>query len=288
MEAAPRSEPAPLLRVEDLWVRFPGRMGVVEAVRGVGFTVGREKLGIVGESGSGKTVTGRAILRLVLPPGLVTARRLVFDGQDLLALNEAAMRGIRGRRISMVMQDPKFSLNPVMTVGSQVAEAYRMHADASLEEARRRTLEMLAAVKIRDPERVYRLYPHEVSGGMGQRVMIAMMLIPGPDLLIADETTSALDVTVQMQVLAILDDLVTQQGMGLVFVSHDLNLVASFCDRILVMYAGRIVETCRASELQQARHPYTRGLLQSLPRVDRPVAELPVLQRDPAWQDAFP
>ena len=288
MEAAPRSEPAPLLRVEDLWVRFPGRMGVVEAVRGVGFTVGREKLGIVGESGSGKTVTGRAILRLVLPPGLVTARRLVFDGQDLLALNEAAMRGIRGRRISMVMQDPKFSLNPVMTVGSQVAEAYRMHADASLEEARRRTLEMLAAVKIRDPERVYRLYPHEVSGGMGQRVMIAMMLIPGPDLLIADEPTSALDVTVQMQVLAILDDLVTQQGMGLVFVSHDLNLVASFCDRILVMYAGRIVETCRASELQQARHPYTRGLLQSLPRVDRPVAELPVLQRDPAWQDAFP
>ena len=288
MEAAPRSEPAPLLRVEDLWVRFPGRMGVVEAVRGVGFTVGREKLGIVGESGSGKTVTGRAILRLVLPPGLVTARRLVFDGQDLLELNEAAMRGIRGRRISMVMQDPKFSLNPVMTVGSQVAEAYRMHADASLEEARRRTLEMLAAVKIRDPERVYRLYPHEVSGGMGQRVMIAMMLIPGPDLLIADEPTSALDVTVQMQVLAILDDLVTQQGMGLVFVSHDLNLVASFCDRILVMYAGRIVETCRASELQQARHPYTRGLLQSLPRVDRPVAELPVLQRDPAWQDAFP
>jgi len=147
---------------------------------------------------------------------------------------------------------------------------------------------MLVAVKIRDPERVYRLYPHEVSGGMGQRVMIAMMLIPGPDLLIADEPTSALDVTVQMQVLAILDDLVTQQGMGLVFVSHDLNLVASFCDRILVMYAGRIVETCRASELQQARHPYTRGLLQSLPRVDRPVAELPVLQRDPAWQDAFP
>ena len=288
MEVTGRTEAPPLLRVEDLWVRFPGRTGVVEAVRGVGFTVGREKLGIVGESGSGKTVTGRAILRLVLPPGLVTARRLVFDGQDLLALNEAAMRGIRGRRISMVMQDPKFSLNPVMTVGSQVAEAYRMHADASLEEARRRTLEMLAAVKIRDPERVYRLYPHEVSGGMGQRVMIAMMLIPGPDLLIADEPTSALDVTVQMQVLAILDDLVTQQGMGLVFVSHDLNLVASFCDRILVMYAGRIVETCRASELQQARHPYTRGLLQSLPRVDRPVAELPVLQRDPAWQDAFP
>ena len=150
MEVTGRTEAPPLLRVEDLWVRFPGRTGVVEAVRGVGFTVGREKLGIVGESGSGKTVTGRAILRLVPPPGRVTARRLVFDGQDLLALSEAAMRGIRGRRISMVMQDPKFSLNPVMTVGSQVAEAYRMHADASPEEARRRTLEMLAAVKIRE------------------------------------------------------------------------------------------------------------------------------------------
>jgi peptide/nickel transport system ATP-binding protein len=195
------------------------------------------------------------------------------------------MRAIRGRRISMVMQDPKFSLNPVMTVGSQVAEAYRMHSDASPREARRRALEMLAVVKIRDPERVYRAYPHEVSGGMGQRAMLAMMLIPEPDLLIADEPTSALDVTVQMQVLAILDDLVTQRGMGLIFISHDLNLVASFCDRILVMYAGRIVETCRASALDEARHPYTRGLLQSLPRVDRPVAELAVLRRDPAWLD---
>ena len=261
----------PLLRVDDLWVRFPGRTGIVDAVRGVSFTVERERLGIVGESGSGKTMTGRAILRLVPPPGRATARRLEFDGRDLLGLDERAMRAIRGRRISMVAQDPKFSLNPVMTVGSQVAEAYRMHFDASPREARRRALEMLAAVKIRDPERVYRAYPHEVSGGMGQRAMIAMMLIPEPDLLIADEPTSALDVTVQMQVLAILDDLVTQRGMGLVFISHDLTLVASFCDRILVMYAGRIVETCRASALHDARHPYTRGLLQSLPRVDRPV-----------------
>ena len=275
----------PLLRVEDLWIRFAGRTGIVDAVRGIGFTVGRERLGIVGESGSGKTVTGRAILRLVPPPGRVTARRLELDGQDLIDLDERGMRAIRGRRISMVMQDPKFSLNPVMTVGSQVAEAYRMHTDASPREARRRALEMLGAVKIRDPERVYQAYPHEVSGGMGQRAMLAMMLIPEPDLLIADEPTSALDVTVQMQVLAILDDLVTQRGMGLIFISHDLNLVASFCDRILVMYAGRIVETCRASALDEARHPYTRGLLQSLPRVDRPVAELAVLRRDPAWLD---
>jgi peptide/nickel transport system ATP-binding protein len=184
----------------------------------------------------------------------------------------------------MVMQDPKFSLNPVMTVGAQVAEAYRVHTRASPREARRRTLEMLAAVRIRDPERVYRAYPHEVSGGMGQRVMLAMMLIPEPDLLIADEPTSALDVTVQMQVLAILDDLVTRRGMGLCFISHDLNLVASFCDRVLIMYAGRILETCRAADLHQARHPYTRGLLASLPRVDRPVPELAVLARDPAWE----
>jgi peptide/nickel transport system ATP-binding protein len=254
-------------------------------VRGIGFEMGREKLGIVGESGSGKTVTGRAILRLIPPPGRVTARRLELEGVDLLGMDERGMRRVRGRRISMVMQDPKFSLNPVMTVGAQIAEAYRVHTEASAREARRRTLDMLAAVRIRDPERVYDAYPHEVSGGMGQRIMIAMMLIPEPALLIADEPTSALDVTVQMQVLAILDDLVTQRGMGLCFISHDLNLVASFCDRVLIMYAGRILETCAAARLHEARHPYTRGLLASLPRVDRPVAELAVLRRDPAWRD---
>jgi peptide/nickel transport system ATP-binding protein len=145
---------------------------------------------------------------------------------------------------------------------------------------------MLDTVKIRDPARVFDLYPHEVSGGMGQRIMIAMMLIPDPDLLICDEPTSALDVTVQMQVLAILDDLVSKRGMGLMFISHDLNLVASFCDRVVIMYAGRIVETCRARDLERASHPYTRGLLASLPRVDRPVGELAVLSRDPAWAEA--
>jgi peptide/nickel transport system ATP-binding protein len=275
----------PILSVEDLWVRFPGRVAMVEAVRGVSFEVGREKLGIVGESGSGKSMTGRAILRLVPPPGRVTARRLAFEGIDLLAASEPAMREIRGHRIAMVLQDPKFSLNPVMPVGDQVAEAWRVHSGASWREARRRALEMLEEVRIRNPERVYDAYPHEVSGGMGQRVMIAMMLAAGPDLLIADEPTSALDVTVQMQVLAILDDLVTERGMGLVFISHDLNLVASFCDRVLIMYAGRIVETCQARDLAAARHPYTRGLLRSLPRIDRPVAELAVLERDPAWLD---
>jgi len=273
----------PLLTVESLRVRFPSRTGFTEAVRGVSFTVGREKLGIVGESGSGKSMTGRALLRLVPPPGEVTADRISFDGNDLLNASERKMREIRGQRISMVMQDPKFSLNPVMTVGRQIAEAYRVHTRASRSEARRRTLEMLEAVRIRDPERVFDLYPHEVSGGMGQRIMIAMMLIPDPDLLIADEPTSALDVTVQMQVLAIMDELCGSRGMGLIFISHDLNLVASFCDRILIMYAGRVVESCRASELHAAKHPYTRGLLDSLPRLDDDRPELPVLTRDPAW-----
>ena len=276
--------PPPLLEVEDLRVDFATGKGLVEAVRGVSFTLGREKLGVVGESGSGKSVTGRAILRLVPPPGRVRARRLNFDGIDLLASSERAMRDIRGRRISMVMQDPKFSLNPVMTVGAQIAEAYRLHGQASAAETKRRTLDMLVAVRIRDPERVFRAYPHELSGGMGQRVMIAMMLTPDPDLLIADEPTSALDVTVQLQVLAILDDLVTQRGMGLIFISHDLNLVASFCDRVLIMYGGQVMEVCEAKRLGEARHPYTRGLLDCLPKIDAGSAgDLPVLRRDPAW-----
>jgi len=271
------------LLVEDLWVRYPTPARVIEAVRGVSFSLGREKLGIVGESGSGKSTVGRALLRLVPPPGKVSARRLEFDGIDLLAAAPTTMRDIRGRRITMVMQDPKFSLNPVMTVGRQIGEAYRAHGRSSRAEARRRALEMLTAVKIRDPERVYHCYPHEISGGMGQRVMIALMLVADPDILIADEPTSALDVTVQMQVLAILDDLVSARGLGLILISHDLNLVASFCDRVLIMYAGRVVEICDARALHQARHPYTRGLLAALPQVDRPPGPLPVLERDPAW-----
>jgi peptide/nickel transport system ATP-binding protein len=274
---------APLLSVRDLRVRFATRTGIVEAVRGIDFDVGRERLGIVGESGSGKSVTGRAILKLVQHPGQVTASRMQFGDIDLLTADDATMRAVRGRRISMVMQDPKFSLNPVMTVGRQIAEAYTVHHRVGGAEARRRTLEMLGDVRIRDPQRVYDLYPHEVSGGMGQRIMIAMMLIPEPDLLIADEPTSALDVTVSMQVLAILDDLVAKRGMGLIFISHDLNLVGSFCDRVLVMYGGRIMETLAAGELARATHPYTRGLLAALPTIASAGRDLPVLTRDPAW-----
>lgn len=275
-----------LLDVENLWVKFPTRQGVVEAVRGISFSLGRERLGIVGESGSGKSMTGRAILRLIRPPGMIEADRIALEGQNLLDLSEKDMRAVRGERISMVMQDPKFSLNPVMRVGDQIMEAYLLHNKVGKAEARKRSLEMLEAVSIRDPERVMRAYPHEVSGGMGQRIMIAMMLIPNPQILIADEPTSALDVSVQRQVLNIMDDLVKQRGMGLIFISHDLNLVSEFCDRVLIMYAGRIVEVCDADKLHQATHPYTRGLLNSLPRLDQPRAKLEVLSRDPAWSEA--
>lgn len=273
----------PLLEVEGLSVRFPTRNRVVEAVRNISFSVGREKVGIVGESGSGKTMTGRAVLGLIRPPGIVEARKMVFDGTDLTALTERQYRSIRGNRIAMVMQDPKFSLNPVMTVGRQIAEAYQVHTDASRSEARLRTLEMLEAVRIRDPERVFGAYPHEVSGGMGQRIMIAMMLIPDPDLLIADEPTSALDVTVQLEVLGILDRLVSERGMGLIFISHDLRLVSSFCDRVIVMYAGKVVEQLKASELSRAQHPYTRGLLECSPKIGADRHPLPVLERKPEW-----
>ncbi|ASJ71838.1 ABC transporter ATP-binding protein [Granulosicoccus antarcticus] len=275
-----------LLEVEDLKVSFPTRNGVFDAVRGVSFSLGHERLGIVGESGSGKSLTGRAILRLIRPPGKMSAARMSLEGDDLLAMSDKAMRAVRGQRISMVMQDPKFSLNPVMTVGAQIVEAYRQNDRSSRRERRQKALDMLDAVAIRDPERVFNAYPHELSGGMGQRVMIAMMLIPNPRILIADEPTSALDVTVQMQVLNIMDKLVSQRGMGLIFISHDLNLVSSFCDRVLIMYGGRVVETCRADELYQAKHPYTQGLLDSLPRLDAPSKRLSVLQRDPAWRDA--
>jgi len=234
----------PLLAVEDLHVRYRLRRGTVEAVRGVSFSLRRERLGIVGESGSGKSQTGRAILGLTPPPGEVTAKKLEFDGIDLLRMRAGELRRLRGSRITMVMQDPKYSLDPVMPVGKQIVEAYRAHTKASKAEARDKALAMLEAVRIHNPERVLSLYPHELSGGMGQRVMIAMMLVTDPDLLIADEPTSALDVTVQLEVLRILDDLVSERGMGLIFISHDLELVSSFCDRVLVMYAGESSRKC--------------------------------------------
>jgi peptide/nickel transport system ATP-binding protein len=273
----------PLLEVEDLNVSFPGRGGVTHAVRNASFTLGRERLGIVGESGSGKSTTGRALLGLIPAPGVVTAKRMTFGGQDLRGLADADWQKLRGRRMSMVMQDPKYSLNPVLKVGEQIEETYRLHHRSSQGEARSKALAMLEAVKIRDPDLVYHLYAHQLSGGMGQRAMIAMMLIAEPDLLIADEPTSALDVTVQNEVLRILDDLVTDRGMGLIFISHNLTIVGSFCDRVLVMYGGRIVEELKASELTKAKHSYTQALIKAAPSLDHPLAELAVVTRDPEW-----
>lgn len=272
-----------LLSVKNLRVTFDTEAGRVEAVRGVSFDLGRERLGIVGESGSGKTMTGRAVLGLIRPPGRIEADAMTFDGIDLTRASEREMRALRGPRIAMVMQDPKYSLNPVMKVGAQLTEGLRRRDRLGRAEAHAKAVAALESVQIRDPERVMQAYPHELSGGMGQRVMIAMMLIPNPDLLIADEPTSALDVTVQAEVLSILDALVRDRGMGLIFISHDLRLVARFCDRVLVMYKGRVVEEIAARDLMQAKHPYTQGLLDCLPRIGGTRGALPVLDRQAGW-----
>ena len=268
-----------LLSVRNLRVTFDTEAGKVEAVRGVSFSLGRERLGIVGESGSGKTITGRSVLRLVRPPGRIEADEMTFDGIDLTTASEKQMRALRGPRIAMVMQDPKYSLNPVMKVGRQLTEGLRLRDRIGAAEARAKAIAALEAVQIRDPERVMEAWPHELSGGMRQRVMIAMMLIPNPDLLIADEPTSALDVTVQAEVLKILDDLVRERGMGLIFISHDLRLVGRFCDRVLVMYRGQVVETCAARDLYRSTHPYTRGLLHCLPTGRTAGRPLPAMDR---------
>ena len=272
-----------LLTVRDLKVSFRTRVGRVEAVRGISFELGRERLGIVGESGSGKSQTGRAIIGLNPPHAEVSATELTFDGMDFLSATPKILRELRGEGIAMILQDPKYSLNPVMSIGRQMVETLRARRDISKAEARDRALAMLEAVQIDNPRRVFDLYAHEVSGGMGQRAMIAMMLICEPELLIADEPTSALDVTVQLEILRILDKLVSDRGMGLIFISHDLRLVSSFCDRVIVMYAGKIVEELKASELANARHPYTQGLLNCMPSIGDSRHPLPVLERKPEW-----
>ncbi len=275
-----------LLEVDHLEVAYPGPVGAVPVVKGVSFDLGREKLAVVGESGSGKTTVGRALLRLLPRHSQVSARTLRFDGVDLLSASESQMSQLRGQRLSMIMQDPKYSLNPVMAVGAQIGEAVQRAGSVGRAECRDRVEQLLARVHIREPGRVARQYPHQLSGGMGQRVMIAMMLAQKPRLLIADEPTSALDVSVRQEVLDLLDELVAEQGLSLLFITHDLNLVGRFCDRVLVMYAGRVVEALAASELTRARHPYTQALLSAAPSLQHRRATLPVLQRDPAWSAA--
>jgi peptide/nickel transport system ATP-binding protein len=272
-----------LLDVTGLDVWFGQGRDRRQVVKDVTFAMAREKIGIVGESGSGKSVSMRAVLGLLPNGATATAQRLRFDGLDITQPTSAGRRGLLGRRASLVLQDPRHALNPVMTIGAQITEVYRLHKKLSRHEAWERMLAALETVRIRDPLRVSRLYPHETSGGMGQRAMIAMMLAPDPDLLIADEPTSALDATVEASVLETLNEQVSQRGMGLVLISHDLDLVASFCDRVLVMYQGRIVEELPASRLSEAQHPYTRGLIGCVPRLGEVRDSLPVLARDPSW-----
>jgi peptide/nickel transport system ATP-binding protein len=273
----------PLLSIRNLRIVYPGDDGDILAVRNVSFSLGSERLAIVGESGSGKSTTARAIMGLIAYPGRVEAEVMRLGEIDLTRLDEKGFRRLRGKRIAMVLQDPKYSLDPVMSVGKQIAETHRYHFHSSKRAARAAALEMLEAVHIRDPVRVYDQYAHQVSGGMGQRIMIAMMLIANPDILIADEPTSALDVSIQQQVLAVMDEMVKSRGMGLILISHNLHLVSSFCDRVLVMYSGQIVEVCDARRLYEARHPYTKGLLAALPELGHRRAELPQLRRDPEW-----
>jgi peptide/nickel transport system ATP-binding protein len=265
----------PLLRVEDLRVEFPGEDGVVHAVDGITYQVypGRT-LGIVGESGSGKTVSSLTTLGLTRRQGARISGRILFDGQDLVTLPEDRLRAIRGNDIAMIFQDPLSSLHPLYRVGKQLGEAVRAHREVSKAQARGRAIELLGLVGIPDPARRVDEYPHEFSGGMRQRAMIAMALANEPKLLIADEPTTALDVTVQAQILALMERLQRELGMAIVIITHDLGVVAEMADDIAVMYAGRIVETAPATRLFAApEHPYTWGLLKSIPRLDGPREE---------------
>jgi oligopeptide/dipeptide ABC transporter ATP-binding protein len=271
-----------LLEVSSLTTLFHTDAGIARAVDGVSFAVDAgEVLGIVGESGSGKSVTSLSILRLIpVPPGEIAAGSSIrLRGRELLALSEREMRGVRGNDIAMIFQEPMTSLNPVFTVGEQIAEAVRFHRKASSAEARERALEMLRLVGIPEPEQRIRSYPHQLSGGQRQRVMIAIALSCEPDLLIADEPTTALDVTIQAQILELLRDIRARTGMGMILITHDLGVVAETCDRVVVMYAGRVVEQAPVEQLfDDPRHPYTQGLLRAVPRLgaaDEPLAGIP-------------
>jgi len=263
----------PLLKVQDLKVHFYTLRGVVHALERIAFSLNRqETLGLAGETGCGKSVTARSILRLIDPPGRIISGNIWFEGQNLLTLDEAAMRSIRGGKISMIMQEPKMSLNPVIRVGAQIAETLIIH-DHSLNRrsAKKQAIDMLAQLGIADPTRIVRRYPHELSGGMCQRVMIAMMLVTRPQLLIADEPTSALDVTIQAQILELIQKLISEIKTSVLMITHDLGVMAETCDRVAIMYAGDMVEMGSVrSVLKDPQHPYTQGLLQTVPDKSSP------------------
>ncbi|QCO04199.1 ABC transporter ATP-binding protein [Azospirillum argentinense] len=258
----------PVLAVDGLSIGFQTRRGLLPAVRELSFSVrSGEMLAIVGESGCGKSLTALALLGLVPPPGRVTGGTVRLEGRDLLALDEAALRRVRGARISMIFQEPMTALNPVLTVGEQIMEAILEHEPVSRKAARERTLALLERVRIPDPERRFAEYPHRLSGGMRQRVMIAMALAGAPAVLVADEPTTALDVTIQAQILGLIDELRREQGTAVVFITHDLGVVSRYVDRVLVMYAGRKVEERDTRDLfADPLHPYTRGLIAAQPR----------------------
>jgi len=258
-----------LLEVNELRTHFPTRAGLVCAVDGVSFYLDRgELLGLVGESGCGKSITALSVMRLIAPPGKIVGGEIFFDGKDLLKLPDSEMRQMRGDDIAMIFQDPMTSLNPVFTVGEQIAEALRLHRKLSKKQAKLAAIEAMREVAIPDPTRRINDYPHQLSGGMRQRVMIAMALACNPKLLIADEPTTALDVTIQAQILELLDGLRKQRDLAVLLITHDLGVVAEVADRVAVMYTGRIVEESPVEELfARPKHPYTEGLLRSVPKL---------------------
>jgi len=265
------NEQIPMLSVQNLHTSFFTDSGEVHAVNGVSFNLDRGKvLGIVGESGSGKSVTAYSIMRILVEPGKISAGEILFNGEDVTKYSEKKMREFRGKRVSIIFQDPMTSLNPTYTIGNQLMEAIRLHTSRNRAQAKERAIEMLSLVGINEPEKRMKQYPHELSGGMRQRVMIAMALACEPDILIADEPTTALDVTIQAQILELMQELQKKLGMAIIMITHDLGVIAEMCDEIIVMYAGRVCERGTADEIfYNPRHEYTKGLLRSIPRLEK-------------------
>ena len=266
----------PLLQVKNLSTTFSVDAGEVRAVNGISFNLDHGKvLGIVGESGSGKSVTAYSIMRILVEPGRITGGEILYNGEDIVRYSEKQMRQFRGKRVSIIFQDPMTSLNPTFTIGNQLREAILLHTDRDRRQANVRALEMLQLVGVNEPEKRLKQYPHELSGGMRQRVMIAMALACEPDILIADEPTTALDVTIQAQILELMKDLQKKLGMAIIMITHDLGVIADMCDEIIVMYAGRVCERGTVDEIfYNPRHEYTKGLLRSIPKLDTNHAKL--------------
>ncbi len=260
----------PLLQVKNLCTSFNVDAGEVRAVNGISFNLDKGKvLGIVGESGSGKSVTAYSIMRILVEPGKIVGGEILFNGEDIVKYSKKQMREFRGKRVSIIFQDPMTSLNPTFTIGNQLREAILLHTDRNRTEANARALEMLQLVGVNEPEKRLKQYPHELSGGMRQRVMIAMALACEPDILIADEPTTALDVTIQAQILELMKDLQKKMGMAIIMITHDLGVIADRCDEIIVMYAGRVCERGTVDEIfYNPRHEYTKGLLRSIPTLN--------------------